>query len=82
MRLYCDKKVVINIAYNLVQYGRTVHIDIDRHFIKEKLKSEEIYTPYVKTKDQFTDIWIIGVLSKIFYTGLGKLGLCYTFAPA
>ena len=36
MRLYCDNKVAINIAHNVVQHDRTKHIKIDRHFIKEK----------------------------------------------
>jgi hypothetical protein len=37
MRLYCDNKVAISIAHNPVQRDRTKHVEIDRHFIKEKL---------------------------------------------
>ena len=37
MRLYCDNKAAINIAHNLVQHDRTKHVEIDRHFIKERL---------------------------------------------
>nr|KYP55256.1 hypothetical protein KK1_001462 [Cajanus cajan] len=37
MRLYCDNKSAIIIAHNPVQYDRTKHIEVDRHFIKEKL---------------------------------------------
>lgn len=36
MKLYCDNKSAISIAHNLVQHDRTKHIEIDRHFIKEK----------------------------------------------
>jgi hypothetical protein len=39
MRLYCDNKVAISIAHNPVQYDRTKHVEIDRHFIKEKLET-------------------------------------------
>ncbi|KAH9792323.1 hypothetical protein KPL71_004074 [Citrus sinensis] len=39
MRLFCDNKSAISIANNLVQYDRTKHIEIDRHFIKEKLEN-------------------------------------------
>ena len=47
MKLYCDKKSTINIAHNLVQHDRTKHINIDWHFIKEKVESGLIFTPYI-----------------------------------
>lgn len=44
MQLYCDNKATISIAHNPVQYDRTKHVEIDRHFIKEKLREGIIYT--------------------------------------
>ena len=38
MKLYCDYKSAINIAHNPIQHDRTKHIEVDRHFIKEKLE--------------------------------------------
>ncbi|KAL6331168.1 hypothetical protein AAG906_009596 [Vitis piasezkii] len=38
MKLYCDNKSAINIAHNPIQHNRTKHIEIDSHFIKEKLE--------------------------------------------
>lgn len=37
MMLYCDNKLIISIAQNIIQHDRIKHIEIDRHFIKEKL---------------------------------------------
>ena len=37
MKLYSDNKSAISIAHNLVQHDRIKHIEVDRHFIKEKL---------------------------------------------
>ena len=51
MRLYCDNKSTINIAQNPIQHGKTKHVEVDRHFIKEKLDSGLMYTPYVSTVD-------------------------------
>ncbi|KAF5950988.1 hypothetical protein HYC85_012981 [Camellia sinensis] len=56
MRLYCDNKAAINIAHNPVQHDRTKHVEIDRHFIKEKLTSGTICTPFVKSGEQLADI--------------------------
>lgn len=56
MRLYCDNKFAISIAHNPVQHDRTKHVEIDRHFIKEKLESRLICTPYVSTKSQLVDV--------------------------
>jgi hypothetical protein len=39
LKLYCDNKDAISIADNSVQHDRTKHIEIDRHFIKEKIDS-------------------------------------------
>ena len=56
MRLYRDKKSAISIAHNPVQHDRTKHIEIDRHFIKEKLESGLICTPYMSTHNQLIDL--------------------------
>ena len=49
MKLYCDNKSAINIAHNPMQHDQTKHIEIDMHFIKEKLDSGLICPPYVPT---------------------------------
>jgi hypothetical protein len=56
MSLYYNNKATINIAHNPVQYNRTKYIEIDRHFIQEKLCARLICTPYVKTADILTSV--------------------------
>jgi hypothetical protein len=48
--LYCDNKTAINIANNPIQHDRTKHMEIDRHFIKNKLDESTMYMPFVGTK--------------------------------
>lgn len=50
MKMYCDKKLTINVAHNLVQHDCTKCVEIDRHFIKGKLDNGLICTPYVSTE--------------------------------
>ena len=37
-QLLCDNKAAISIPENPVQHDRTKHVEVDRHFIKEKLE--------------------------------------------
>ena len=41
MKIICDNQVAINISYNLVHHYRTKNVEIDRHFIKEKVENWE-----------------------------------------
>jgi ATP sulfurylase len=82
MKLYCDKKSVIAIAHNPVQHDKTKHVEVDRHFIKEKLESGLICTSYVPTGEQLVDILIKGVQNHVFKNILDKLGMKDLFHPA
>ncbi|RVW75579.1 Retrovirus-related Pol polyprotein from transposon RE1 [Vitis vinifera] len=47
MIVLCDNKATISIAKNPVQHDRTKHVEIDRHFIKEKLEGGTIRLMYI-----------------------------------
>jgi len=82
MKLYCDNKFAISIAHNPVQHDRTKHIEVDRHFIKEKLDSGLICTPYVSTQSQLADILTKGLNGINFERIISKLGMENTYSPA
>ena len=75
MRLHCDNKSAISIAHNLVQRDQTKRIEIHRHFIKEKLESGLICTPYVPTGHQLADVLTKGLSSDVFHDNISKLGM-------
>ena len=81
MKLYCHNKSATNIAQNLVQHDRTKHIEIDKHFIKEKLGSGLICTPYVSTRLQLVDVMTKGLCNNIFHENVSKLGMEDLYSP-
>jgi len=81
MSLYCDNTSAITIAHNLVQHDRTKHLEIDRHFIKEKLEAGIIFFPFVRSKLQLADVLTKEVSSRVFNKSLFKLGMCDIHAP-
>ncbi|RVW85752.1 Retrovirus-related Pol polyprotein from transposon TNT 1-94 [Vitis vinifera] len=46
--MYCDNKTMVSILHNLVHHDRTKHVEVDRHFIKEKIEQGEICMTYVQ----------------------------------
>ena len=81
MKLFCDNKAAISIAQNPVQHDKTKHIEIDRHFIKEKLDTGIICVPFVQSQDQTADILTKGVFKASFDSLVNKLGMYDIYAP-
>ena len=81
MKLYCDNKAAISIAQNPVQHDRTKHVEIDRHFIKEKIDSGAVCMPFVSTTQQIADIFTKGLFRPSFELFVSKLGMIDIYAP-
>ena len=82
MRVYCDNKAAISIAHNPVLHDRTKHVEIDKHFIKEKLEEGLICMPYMPTTEQVADVLTKGLPTRMYDKLIGKLGMKDIFKPA
>ena len=79
--LYCDNQAAISIAKNLIHHDRTKHVEIDRHFIKEKIEGvfKVSFTP---TNCQTSDI-LTKALARVNHEDLTeKLGMINIYNAA
>ncbi|KAH9796154.1 retrovirus-related pol polyprotein from transposon RE1 [Citrus sinensis] len=81
MKLYCDNKAAIDISHNPVHHDRTKHVEVDRHFIKEKIEGV-ISMTYVPTSQQTADLLTKGLVKPVFEKLVDKLGMFNVFCPA
>nr|XP_033514035.1 uncharacterized protein LOC117278679 [Nicotiana tomentosiformis] len=79
--IYCDSKSAIQIAANPLYHERTKHIEIDYHFVRERIQQRLITTNYISTTNQPANILTKG-LAKVQHEYLkSKLGVFNIFSP-
>jgi len=81
-QLKCDNNAAckrcyttISISDNPVQHDRTKHVEVDKHFIKEKIEDSSIELPFVRSEDQLADIFTKVVKGRAFTCVLNKLSI-------
>ncbi|KAI5321887.1 hypothetical protein L3X38_030959 [Prunus dulcis] len=73
--LFCDNLSAIALSFNPVQHQRTKHIDIDVHFVRERVAKQQLFVQFVSSREQFADILTKGLSAPLFHTHCHNLML-------
>lgn len=76
--LFCDYLSAIALFFNLIQHQRKKHIEIDVHFVRERVATKKLLVQFVSSSKQFADILTKGLSSPIFHTHCSNLMLGFS----
>jgi hypothetical protein len=73
LKLYCDNISAVTMAKNLVFHHRTKHIEIDVHFVRERVAHRDLLLEHVAGPDQTAYIFTKPLCSAKFVPNRDKL---------
>jgi len=63
---FCDNVSAVYMSANPVHHKRTKHIELDIHFVRERVQAGELRVLHVPTGEQYADIMTKGLTTKTF----------------
>jgi hypothetical protein len=76
--VYCDNVSVVSMSSNPVQHQRTKHIEIDLHFVRDKVAIGDVRVLHVPTTSQFADIFTKVIPTSVFSNFRSSLNVCHS----
>ena len=71
--IWCDNILTLSLSSNPLFHARTKHIEIDYHFVREKVINKDLAVSFVPSEDQLADIFTKSLSSNRFLTLKTKL---------
>lgn len=73
--LFCDNLSALYMTVNPVLHDRTKHVEMDYHFVREKVARGQLITHFVRSQDQLADIHTKALTKQQFAAFRSKLGV-------
>ena len=64
--VFCDNVSSVYMTQNPVHHQRTKHVEIDLHFVRDRVTTGEVRVLHVPSSSQFADIFTKGLPSPLF----------------
>lgn len=74
--VYCDNISAVYMSSNPVQHQQTKYIEIDLHFVRERVALGDLRVLHVPTTSQYADIFTKGLPSSVFTEFRSSLNVC------
>ena len=70
----CDSKAAIGIAHNLVLHDMRKHIELNKHWIREKIDEKHVHVQHTRSVGQLADALTKGLARPMFETSCQQVG--------
>ncbi|CAA7028135.1 unnamed protein product [Microthlaspi erraticum] len=79
--VYCDNVSAVYLSTNPIQHQRTKHVEIDIHFVRERVSVGQVRVLHVPSSHQYADIFTKGLPSALFTSFRSSLSVRPPLAP-